>query len=90
MPPCISVEFVIVSCHHCVHKNRHNRSVSHAGETADSFCERCVKQAGSLLLPGLQFDSNPTEAFNTSFRIGYGRKNMPECLSKLNTFLELL
>ncbi len=49
----------------------------------DAFSDRLVKQAGVLLLPGTVFD----DAGN-HFRLGFGRKNLPEALEKLEDFLE--
>jgi aspartate/methionine/tyrosine aminotransferase len=42
------------------------------------FCDRLVKKDGVLLLPGTLFDD-----FENHFRIGFGRKNMPEALGRL-------
>ncbi len=49
----------------------------------ETFCHDLVTQQGVLLLPGTLYgdDSN-------HFRIGYGRKNMPEALRELETFLK--
>lgn len=58
-----------------------------AGETADKFCSRCISEAGVLLLPGSQFDDSSEGSFITSFRVGYGRENMGECLDKLDLYL---
>jgi aspartate/methionine/tyrosine aminotransferase len=49
----------------------------------DDFCERLVNEKGVLLLPGSCFASG----YN-NFRIGFGRKNLPECVEKLEQFLE--
>ena len=59
-----------------------------AGESADSFCERCVKEAGVLLLPGSQFGHASSDAFDSSFRIGYGRHDVLQCLEKLGSWLD--
>jgi aspartate/methionine/tyrosine aminotransferase len=42
-----------------------------------------VKGAGVLLLPGSVYD-HP----GNHFRIGFGRKNMPQALERLETYLE--
>ena len=55
----------------------------HNGETAEPFCERLVKEAGVLLLPGQLFDP----AYASHFRIGFARRNMPEALEHLDQFL---
>jgi aspartate/methionine/tyrosine aminotransferase len=44
----------------------------------EAFCERLVKEDGILLLPGTVFDDRENH-----FRIGFGRKNMPEALGRL-------
>jgi aspartate/methionine/tyrosine aminotransferase len=46
------------------------------------FCERLVRDAGVLLLPGSVYDQP------RHIRFGYGRKNMPEALAKLETYLD--
>jgi aspartate/methionine/tyrosine aminotransferase len=46
-----------------------------------SFCEEVVNKAGVLLLPGTVYDEP------RHIRFGYGRKNMPESLSKLDQYL---
>ena len=50
-------------------------------EHIDSFCDRLVREKSVLLLPGsvYSYDGN-------YFRIGFGRKNMPECLEELKKF----
>ena len=53
------------------------------GEDVDVFCERLVKQAGVLLLPGTVFDDP-----GNHFRLGFGRANLPEALAKLEEFLD--
>jgi len=50
--------------------------------TVDEFCADLVKSAGVLLLPGTLYG----EGFN-AFRIGFGRKNLPEALEKLEGHL---
>ena len=52
------------------------------GEAVDSFCDRLVRQAGVLLLPGTVFDDT-----GNHFRLGFGRANMPEALEALEAFL---
>ena len=48
----------------------------------DSFCHELVTRAGVLLLPGTLFGER-----KNNFRIGFGRRNMPEALSALENFL---
>lgn len=63
-------------------------STGNAGESADSFCERCLREAGVLLLPGSQFDHEPSDEFSNSFRIGFGRHNLPQCMKQLESWLD--
>ncbi|HOY66482.1 MAG TPA: aminotransferase class I/II-fold pyridoxal phosphate-dependent enzyme [Candidatus Ozemobacteraceae bacterium] len=49
----------------------------------DAFCEALVEQAGVLLLPGTLYN----KYYNT-FRIGFGRANLPEALARLRNFLD--
>ncbi|PKN11877.1 MAG: aminotransferase [Deltaproteobacteria bacterium HGW-Deltaproteobacteria-4] len=48
----------------------------------DDFCADLVKEAGVLLLPGSLYG----EGYN-SFRIGFGRKNLPDALAVLEDHL---
>lgn len=52
------------------------------GGDVDEFCDRLVKQAGVLLLPGSVYD----DARN-HFRLGLGRKNLPQAVERLEEFL---
>ncbi len=52
------------------------------GDIAE-FCDHLVREQGVLLLPGTVYD-HP----GNHFRIGFGRKNLPEALSALEKFLE--
>ena len=54
------------------------------GQDAAEFCEQLVKVQSVMLLPGTVYD-HP----GNHFRIGFGRKNMPEALEKLEEFLIL-
>lgn len=51
--------------------------------TVDEFCADLFEKAGVLLLPGTLYG----ERFN-SFRIGFGRKNLPEALEKFEEYLQ--
>jgi aspartate/methionine/tyrosine aminotransferase len=53
------------------------------GEEVDSFCHDLLKAAGVLLLPGSVYGDRENH-----FRIGFGRKNMPEALERLEGFLQ--
>jgi aspartate/methionine/tyrosine aminotransferase len=46
------------------------------------FCEKAVHEAGVLLLPGTVYDEP------RHIRFGYGRRNMPESLAKLEAYLQ--
>ncbi len=52
-------------------------------ESIESFSERLVHQKGVLLMPASIYDHK-----SNYFRIGFGRKNMPEALNKLEEFLK--
>ena len=48
----------------------------------EAFCQRLVTEAGVLLLPGTLFDVP-----GGYFRLGFGRKNLPEALGVLEEYL---
>ena len=48
----------------------------------DPFCERLVKEAGVLLLPGSVYDDA-----NNHFRLGLGRRNLPQAVERLESYL---
>jgi aspartate/methionine/tyrosine aminotransferase len=48
----------------------------------EQFCDRLVRQAGVLLLPGSVYDDS-----RNHFRLGLGRKNLPQAVEKLEEFL---
>ena len=47
------------------------------------FCEDLIEKKGVLLLPSTAYGFG-----NKNFRLGFGRKNMPEALKKLEEYLE--
>lgn len=49
----------------------------------EKFAEKLVEEAGVLIMPGSVFDFP-----GNFFRIGFGRKNMPEVLQRFESFLE--
>jgi hypothetical protein len=51
-------------------------------ESIDSFCERLMDKQHTILMPASIYSYN-----SNHFRIGFGRKNMPECLDQFKTFL---
>jgi len=52
------------------------------GEAIGSFCRRLFEKSGVLLVPGTVFDD-----IDNHFRIGFGRKNLPAALVRLEEFL---
>jgi aspartate/methionine/tyrosine aminotransferase len=53
-------------------------------ESVDEFSKRLIQKKGVLLMPASVYDYP-----GNHFRVGFGRKNMPEALDKLEEFLEL-
>jgi len=53
------------------------------GGDVEDFCDALVKAAGVLLLPGIVYDDP-----GNHFRIGFGRKNMPGAVGRLEGFLQ--
>jgi aspartate/methionine/tyrosine aminotransferase len=49
----------------------------------EDFCDNLIRHASVLLLPGTLFDDN-----DNHFRIGFGRKNLPEAVSRLEAYLD--
>lgn len=43
--------------------------------------------AGVLLLPATVYDHKPS-VVDAKFRVGFGRRNMPDCLRVLDNFLQ--
>lgn len=52
------------------------------GDDIEAFCHELATTAGVLLLPGTIFDDRENH-----FRIGFGRKNLPEAILRLEDFL---
>lgn len=50
----------------------------------ESFCQELVNKVGALLLPGTVYDDKENH-----FRIGFGRKNLPEAIARVEEFLHL-
>lgn len=48
----------------------------------ESFCDDLVKKAGVLLLPGTMYDETTNH-----FRLGLGRKNLPQAVERLEEYL---
>lgn len=55
----------------------------------DEFCEDLVSHAGVLLLPATIYDHQPSVA-RRHFRVGLGRKNLPDCLTALDSYLNTI
>ncbi|CUI17938.1 Conserved hypothetical protein [Candidatus Protochlamydia naegleriophila] len=53
------------------------------GELIDDFTKELVHEEGVLLMPGSIYKNT-----NNHFRIGFGRKNMPEALKRLERFMK--
>ena len=54
-----------------------------AGEPAEAFCEALVRETGVLLVPGGLFGDPGNHV-----RLGFGRRNLPEALERLEDFLD--
>ena len=52
------------------------------GGEVEKFCDELVKRAGVLLLPGSMYD----DSYN-HFRLGLGRKNLPQAVERLEGFI---
>jgi aspartate/methionine/tyrosine aminotransferase len=52
------------------------------GGDVDHFCDDLVKKAGVLLLPGSVYD-----VASNHFRLGLGRKNLPQAVERLENYL---
>ena len=52
------------------------------GEDVETFCDRTVREAGVLLLPGTLYAPGLNH-----FRVGFGRANLPEAIARFDNFL---
>jgi aspartate/methionine/tyrosine aminotransferase len=52
-------------------------------EKIENFCSDLLRREGVLLMPGTMYEFG-----DSYFRIGFGRKNMPEALMKFENFLK--
>jgi aspartate/methionine/tyrosine aminotransferase len=52
------------------------------GGDVEAFCNDLVKRAGVLLLPGSIYDDS-----GNHFRLGLGRKNLPQAIERLEEYL---
>lgn len=48
----------------------------------ENFCDKVVREVGVLLLPGTMYDDT-----GNHFRVGLGRKNLPQAIARLDEFL---
>lgn len=48
----------------------------------EEFCDKVVREAGVLLLPGTMYDDT-----GNHFRVGLGRKNLPQAVERLEKYL---
>lgn len=48
----------------------------------EDFCDKVVREVGVLLLPGTMYDDT-----GNHFRVGLGRKNLPQAVERLDNFL---
>ncbi len=53
-----------------------------ANADIETFCEAVVREASVLLLPGTVYEHE-----GNHFRVGFGRKNLPEAVARLEEFL---
>jgi aspartate/methionine/tyrosine aminotransferase len=52
------------------------------GGSVDKFCDELIRKAGIMLLPGTVYDDS-----RNHFRLGLGRKNLPQAVERLEQFL---
>ena len=52
------------------------------GQDVDAFCHDLATRAGVLLLPGTVYDDT-----GNHFRIGFGRKNLPEAVARVDEYM---
>lgn len=55
-------------------------------EPAAGFCKALVDEAGVLLLPGEVY-GHPQSVAQRRFRLGFGRRSLPECVGRLDAWL---
>jgi aspartate/methionine/tyrosine aminotransferase len=52
------------------------------GGNVEKFCDELVTKAGVMLLPGTVYDDSQNH-----FRLGLGRRNLPQAVERLDEFL---
>lgn len=55
----------------------------HSSENVDELCARTIKEKGVLLMPASIYDHD-----SNHFRIGFGRKNIPEALELFEEYIQ--
>ena len=58
-----------------------------SNQDTETFCQELLEKSDVLLLPPSMYKSDLAAPFTDRFRIGYGRKNLPECLDAFRGFL---
>lgn len=56
-------------------------------EAAEEFCSATLKKSGVLLLPGNLYGDFPQARTMNSFRMGFGRVNLPQALEHFEAFI---
>ena len=56
-------------------------------EGVDEFCRATVEESGVLLLPNSVYQSRVSPVPSDRFRIGFGRRNLPQALEQLDAHL---
>ena len=54
------------------------------GGDVEQFCDELVRKSGVLLLPGSMYDDS-----HNHFRLGLGRRNLPQAIERVEEFLKL-
>ena len=57
-------------------------------EGVDEFCRAAVEESGVLLLPNSVYQSRLAPVPTDRFRIGFGRRNLPEALAQLELHMD--
>lgn len=57
------------------------------GEDVGAWCEALVTEAGVLLMPASVYGDERSSA-EGRFRLGFGRRDLPECLAQLEAWLQ--
>ncbi len=84
---CLTVRFItsFLPSFACAVRYTH-RLVAEGDEGVEAFCDRVVGGCGVLLLPATVYGHAPAVQ-RSHFRIGLGRRDLPQCLEVLEGFL---